>query len=748
MLAEARGHAVVHDHAVLAQHQAIAALADLELGPGVGVHAVEELGRVLALDVDLAERRGVDHAERVAHRLDLAVDGVVHGFAGPRVIPGPLPLADVLEGRAVALVPGVDRRLAGGIEQVVDIAAGEDAEGDRGIGRAEGGDAHFRDRPAERLGDDADGIHVAGLALIGAHAGGGVALDVLDRAVALAQRQLEVVGGDVVQQVDEVLAALAERPVRGHQPLPARRQEGCVAGFGYLLLAPLGLEPSGLGRILAGGETLGQTGGQAEGAVAGARRALGLSRLAGHEAAPRLVEDHLAARLAEQVHRRVPSARDGKQIAVERLGFAFDARAVRADPGDPDPGDPLAAARPDDGVAGEHGQAVGLRALRGRPFRLGPQIDDTGDLDARGRHVEGGAVGAVVVGEDDRLGARLDGVAVEVGSAGFGQHDARAVVVAEHQGPLDRAGGEHHLVRAQLPQALARQAIRLLDQMVGDPLDEADEVVIEIGVGRGPGQDRDLVVGFQARPRRGHPVERRLAADGLVLRTQQCAAQSGVLLGQDDPGAGLGGGERRGQAGRPGADHQHVAVRVGLVVMVRVALSRRLAEAGGVADDVLVLHPQGSRPHEGLVIEAGGKNARQLVERCAHVEADAGPAVLGFGGQALDQLDLGGAHVGVAACALAELQQRVRLLRAGGEDAARAVVLEAASDQVHAVGEQRRGQGVAGIALIGRIVEAEADRLGPVDQAPLGQAEALSHGRSAGQTARRISSLGGLAPVS
>ncbi len=76
------------------------------------------------------------------------------------------------------------------------------------------------------------------------------------------------------------------------------------------------------------------------------------------------------------------------------------------------------------------------------------------------------------------------------------------------------------------------------------------------------------------------------------------------------------------------------------------------------------------------------------------------------------------------------------------------MVLEAASYEVHAVGEQRRGQGIAGIALIGRIVEAEADRPGPVDPAPLGQAEALGHGRSAGQTARRISSLGGLAPVS
>ena len=50
---------------------------------------------------------------------------------------------------------------------------------------------------------------VAGLALVSAHARGGVALDVLDRAVAFAQRQLEVSGGDVILQVHEVLTAFS-----------------------------------------------------------------------------------------------------------------------------------------------------------------------------------------------------------------------------------------------------------------------------------------------------------------------------------------------------------------------------------------------------------------------------------------------------------------------------------------------------------------------------------------------------------
>ena len=49
----------------------------------------------------------------------------------------------------------------------------------------------------------------------------------------------------------------------------------------------------------------------------------------------------------------------------------------------------------------------------------------------------------------------------------------------------------------------------------------------------------------------------------------------------------------------------------------------------------------------------------------------------------------------------ADLDQGVGLLGAGGDDAARAVVLEAAPDQVDAVGQQRRGQGVAAVALVG-----------------------------------------------
>src|SRR3546814_20027003 len=101
------------------------------------------------------------------------------------IVPGAAPLADVLEEGAVALVPAVHRRAPDRVEQGVDVAPGAGAEGDRRVGRAEGGDADLRQGPADLVGADADGVQVATLALVGRPSGGGVALPVLDGAVTL-----------------------------------------------------------------------------------------------------------------------------------------------------------------------------------------------------------------------------------------------------------------------------------------------------------------------------------------------------------------------------------------------------------------------------------------------------------------------------------------------------------------------------------------------------------------------------------
>ena len=62
VIAKAGGDTVIHHHAIILQHQPIAAFAYAELEPAVGVEPVQEFGRVRALNVDLAEGRGVEEA--------------------------------------------------------------------------------------------------------------------------------------------------------------------------------------------------------------------------------------------------------------------------------------------------------------------------------------------------------------------------------------------------------------------------------------------------------------------------------------------------------------------------------------------------------------------------------------------------------------------------------------------------------------------------------------------------------------
>ena len=107
------GDAVVHHHAVLAKHQPVAGFSRRQLQPGVGIYAVEELPCVRAADVDLAERRGIQHADGRARRLLLALHGVMETLAGDGIGAGAQPVADRLEGhRLVRLTKGrrADRR--------------------------------------------------------------------------------------------------------------------------------------------------------------------------------------------------------------------------------------------------------------------------------------------------------------------------------------------------------------------------------------------------------------------------------------------------------------------------------------------------------------------------------------------------------------------------------------------------------------------------------------------------------------
>ena len=88
--------------------------------------------------------------------------------------------------------------------------------------------------------------------------------------------------------------------------------------------------------------------------------------------------------------------------------------------------------------------------------------------------------------------------------------------------------------------------------------------------------------------------------------------------------------------------------------------------------------------------------------------------------------------------AVFELDEGIRLFAASGEDAARAAVFVALSDDAHAVGNECGSEGVARKALVGFAVPAEADGLAGID-ADAGFVDAAGAHASSSRQARLAS---------
>jgi hypothetical protein len=154
-------------------------------------------------------------------------------------------------------------------------------------------------------------------------------------------------------------------------------------------------------------------------------------------------------------------------------------------------------------------------------------------------------------------------------------------------------------------------------------------------------------------------------------------------------------------------------------VAVGIGLAGCCAEAGGAADRRLEeVLPGGAGLQEGLVVEARRQDARARRRHRAEVEGEARPVVLAARDEALGERHGGRAGVRLEPGAGAEADEGVRLLDAGGEDAAGAMVLEAAADEGDAVGEQRGGEGVAGEAGQAAAVPGEGEGCSAVDPRP------------------------------
>src|SRR5581483_3155539 len=175
-------------------------------------------------------------------------------------------------------------------------------------------------------------------------------------------------------------------------------------------------------------------------------------------------------------------------------------------------------------------------------------------------------------------------------------------------------------------------------------------------------------------------------------------------------------------AGSAGADDEQVDALVALVVAIGIRLGGTVTQTGRRADDPFEPFP--ARPEEGLVVEARRHQSLEQADDGEHVEARARPAVHRARLQTVEQLDLRRLEIRLGARAGAELHERVRLLEARADDAARTVILEAARSDAHAVGEQRGCERVALETDIFASVEAKAQRLVAIDRAAFARAQA------------------------
>ena len=211
--------AIVDDDAILVQHEAVADAAFLERRHVVRVEAVDEARGVRARHLDLSERRGIEYPDARSHGRRFALHGLLRALALARIAGGTHPAARFPPVRAECLVFGMRRQQAPRRIARADLAACQRTERHGCVGRTERRRSDLGGMALSELRDRQERIEIARLALVGGHAAGRVALQVLDVLVTFGERNLRVCDRDVVQEI-EPLAAVASV---GHDVATHRR---------------------------------------------------------------------------------------------------------------------------------------------------------------------------------------------------------------------------------------------------------------------------------------------------------------------------------------------------------------------------------------------------------------------------------------------------------------------------------------------------------------------------------------------
>ena len=406
-----------------------------------------------------------------------------------------------------------------------------------------------------------------------------------------------------------------------------------------------------------------------------------------------LREPRAAARLQVELGGRRPPDAHQDRIAIDapRLGRTDAARGV--EPGDVErrhctvgARDGLVRRRPgDDGHAGLCAAPCGL-AIAGRRT----QVDDGGDQNPLRVQIQTDRIRLQIGGHHDHPASGSDPVALQQTPCARCQQHARQIIVAEHRGLLDDAGGEHHRLGTHFGHA---RRLRERHPMIG------------------------VVAG---RHRRAEHGDARRADDGLgqcaqrLVFTARAAdrgtAQPKRLIDQCHARACRSRLERCREAARSAADHQHIAEPIALRRQAPLGLERHRPQSGDGAEHALPAGKQALRMKR-LVIEPHRQPAREAIQESRLVGRKAAEGVDRGHPHAFAQQRHVAAHVGHPV----DLKQRVAVVIRKRQDAARPVVLEAAAEVRRRGGRKRRRNGIAAEAAAGLSLEGEIDHRRSID---------------------------------
>ena len=659
---------VVEDHAVGFAHHAIAGTADLERAHRARVEPIEKDANVLATQIDLAERRGVHHADALAHRRALAQHGRVHVLVALREEPGSLPLADILEDGSMCDMPRMDRRRADGVETRTERTTGQRTERDRLGWWSRIRHANRAEVEVEVVGRQAPRVDLGRAALLRTRADERVALEVLHVRDARVERALDAGHRDVAVMIDEGVRLVAIGC--SHADKICGRLLGNISSLGRRRTAGGRAKARCLGSNKTDQVPIATTRRGAKDACSGTGYTLASDDVVLHEGQQLLVPARRATKVVMQVEERIPATRHSQHIAGDQFGVPATKRCHDH-----------ARERTILRGRGVHDDAptthlnAQLARTTGQPaLRIGTNVNYQRHVHTRVDQIEHRAIG-IVVGRKDHGALRHEAIAMQVATHASREHHARTIIVRKNEWALSGTRRDHELVCAHLPHATQGTAAALcLGQMLTDALHQCDRALVtNVEDGRAR-EDRHRRVVPQALLDVGDPQVRRSIVDHRVL-AQQRAAEVRMFIHEQDPCAGLSGCQCSGETSRSSTRHEHIAMGVALFETISVGTRRQ---------DALM---NATRRRQSLV-----------------------------------DLDLRQAHQRLGRLARTDLSKGVRIGHVVGDDTTRAVHQYARTEHADTVRQQSRGNRVARVRAHRTPIPQEGDRTIVVDTAATGEA--------------------------